>query len=227
MGFWGKIGRFAGRTVIGVIAPGALAGWDYGRAKQMHAILKGYDEALEPLFNGLAALQKCDGWSELLVELRSFVVKFMTDEKAFKPLLKTVRPMEQGRTCRVIAQVVFDEPLFQDKARQHGVEIGLLRETFYMSELLCQELDERIAAASLEPNEEYVVRMLFDGACTRNPQLEVAAYMQSNRDVHSTMDGLVETLFSRDGQEMDDDEQKFFKELKVSYDTIKSKMLRK
>ena len=70
MGFWSKVGKFAGKTALGIIAPGALAGYEYQKAKETNEMLKGFDEAIEPLFRSLAALKDGDdSWSELLVRL--------------------------------------------------------------------------------------------------------------------------------------------------------------
>ena len=75
MGFWGTVGKFAGKTALGIIAPGALAGYEYQKAKQTNEMLKGFDEAIEPLFKNLSSIQDEDSWSELLVMVRSLVVK--------------------------------------------------------------------------------------------------------------------------------------------------------
>jgi len=225
MGFWGKVGKFAGRTAIGIIAPGALAGYDYQKAKQTNEMLKGFDEAIDPLFKNLAAVQDDDSWSELLVMVRSFVIKFLGNEEARKPLLKEVHPNEQARTCCSIASVVCEDPNFQNAAAQKGANIDVLRGVLNILEEFCQELDKRIAAASLEPMEANVMRMFFDMLCTRNPQVVMVMYLKREKNVSVTMDALIENMIFPD--EVDSDTQSLIavcNENKVSYDNIKRKM---
>ena len=225
MGFWGSVGKFAGKTALGIIAPGALAGYEYQKAKQINEMLKGFDEAIEPLFKNLSSVQDEDSWSELLVMVRSLVVKFLSNEKARNPLLKEVHPNEQARTCCSIASVVCEDPSVQSAAAQRGADIDVLRGTLNILEALCQELDKRIAKAGLDQMEENVMRMFFDFLCTRNPHLVVVMYIKRDKDASVTVDALLDKMIFP--AEKDDDTQTLLSvcaENKVSYDSIKRKM---
>lgn len=225
MGFWGKLGKFAGRAAVGIIAPGALAGYDYQKAKQTNEMLKGYDEAIEPLFKNLASVQEDDSWSELLVMVRSGVVRFLGNEEARKPLLKDVHPNEQARTCCLIASVICDDDSIRGAAAQRGAKIDLLRGTLNIIAAFGEELDKRIAGASLTQMEENVVRMFFDILCTRNPQLILVMYVKRDNNVKVTMDALIADMLFPDEEDSDTQIMKdTCAENKVSYDGIKRKM---
>lgn len=225
MGFWGKLGKFAGRAAVGIIAPGALAGYDYQKAKQTNEMLKGYDEAIEPLFKNLASVQEDDSWSELLVMVRSSVVKFLGNEEARKPLLKGVHPNEQARTCCAIASVICEEDSIRGAAAQRGAKIDLLRGTLNIIAEFGEELDKRITGASLTPMEENVVRMFFDVFCTRNPQVVMFMYVKRDKNVKVTMDALIADMLFPDEEDSDTQVMKeICTENKVSYDSLKRKM---
>lgn len=225
MGFWGAVGKFAGKTALGIIAPGALAGYEYQKAKQTNEMLKGFDEAIEPLFKNLSSIQDEDSWSELLVMVRSLVVKFLSDEKARSSLLKDAHPNEQARTCCTISSVFCEDPAVKNAATQRGANIDVLRGTLNVLEELCQELDRRIAKAGLEQMEENVMRMFFDILCTRNPHLLIVMYVKRDKNSAVTVDALLDSMIFPD--EVDSDTQALLSicaENKVSYDSIKRKM---
>ena len=174
MGFWSKVGKFAGKTALGIIAPGALAGYEYQKAKETNEILKGFDEAIEMLFKSLAQLKEGDSWSELLVRARSLVVKILSDEDAREPILKEIHPNEQGRAiCLIMTSALANpevvrvlSPSEDDRTFLAGV-LGII-------EAHCQQLDAKIAGRGLATMEESVLRMLYDYVCTRMAHVEIS-----------------------------------------------------
>lgn len=225
MGFWSSAGKFAGKAALGIIAPGALAGYEYQKAKERNELLKGFDEAIEPFFRNLAQVQEDDSWSELLVLIRGYVVKYLSNEDAREKLLRKCHPNEQGRTCCAIASVFCDESSIVQAAAAKGAKLDVLRGVLNITEAICQELDKRIASAGLAPMEENVVRMLFDMMCTRMPHVGMVMYMRRNADGAVTFsDMLKDVIFSDE----DDDGLRIINascsENNVSYAEIKRKM---
>ena len=226
MGFWGKLGKFAGRAAVGIIAPGALAGYDYAKAKATNEMLKGFDEAIEPLFRNLAAVKEDDdSWSELLVRLRSLTIKFLGNEEAREPLLKKVHPNEQARTLCLIMGGVFDVPDVAAVLAASDDNRKLLMGSLNITELLCQQLDARIQAAGLATMEEAVLRMLYDMICTRQLHVGIVMYGKRNCDAKATFDAqLSDMIFPT---EEDEDTQVIMNvcaENKVSYNELKRKL---
>lgn len=226
MGFWSKLGKFAGRAAIGIIAPGALAGYDYAKAKETNEMLKGFDEAIEPLFKNLAAVKEDDdSWSELLVRLRSLTIKFLGNEEARKPLLQKVHPNEQARTLCLIMGGAFDVPDVAAVLAASDDNRNLLIGSLNITELLCQELDARIQAAGLETMEEAVLRMLYDLICTRQLHIGIVLYGKMNSDAKVTVNALLtDFIFPAEEDEVTAVTRAACAENKVSYDQLKRKL---
>lgn len=225
MGFWSSVGKFAGKAALGIVAPGALAGYEYQKAKETNELLKGFDEAIEPFFKNLAQVQEDDTWSELLVLIRGCVVKYLTNKDVREKLLKECHPNEQGRTCCTIASVFCEEPSIIQAATVKGAKLDILRGVLNITEAICQQLDNRIASAGLAPMEENVVRMLFDMMCTRIPHVGMVMYVRRNNDVAITFSDMLKNIIFSDEE---DDDLEIVKstcnENNVSYTEIKRKM---
>ncbi len=226
MGFWGKLGKFAGRAAVGIIAPGALAGYDYAKAKATNEMLKGFDEAIEPLFKNLAAVKDDDdSWSELLVRLRSLTIKFLGNEEARKPLLKTVHPNEQARTLCLIMGGAFDIPEVAGALAASDDNRNLLIGSLNITEMLCQQLDAKIQGAGLETMEEAVLRMLYDMICTRQLHIGIVMYGRRNSDAKATFDAQLSNLIFPAEEDEDTAAIKALcAENKVSYDQLRRKL---
>lgn len=225
MGFWKSVGKFAGKTALGIIAPGALAGYEYRKAKVTNEVLKGLDEAIDPFFKNLAQAQEDDSWSELLVLVRGCVVKFLSNEEARQKLLKESHPNEQGRICCTLATTFCGEPSIFQAATEKGAKVEILIGLLNITEKICKELDNRIASAGLSQKEENVVRLLFDTMCTRLPYVGTVMYVRRNNDAAITLSDMLKSIIFSDEE---DDDGKFIKltcrENNVNYNDIKRKM---
>ena len=226
MGFWSKLGKFAGKTALGIIAPGAVAGYEYQKAKETNEMLKGFDEAIEPLFKSLAALSDDDdSWSELLVRLRSLTIKFMSNGESRQPLLEKVHPNEQARTLCLIMGGAFDNPEVAGILGASEENEKLLIGSLNITEMLCQQLDAKISGAGLATMEESVLRMLYDMICTRQLHVGIVMYGKRNYDAKATFDAQLSNIIFP--TEEDEDIQvikNVCAENKVSYNELKRKL---
>ena len=225
MGFWGSVGKFVGKTALGVVAPGALAGYEYQKAKQTNEMLKGFDDAIEPLFRSLAQVQEGDAWSELLVMVRKCVMDFLGNKEAREKLLKECHPNEQARTCCTIAASICGTDAIAQFAASKGANLELLKGVLNIVELICQELDKRIASAGLLEMEAAVTRMLFDLLCTRGPHLTIIMLAKRGNDIAVTFSDMIKNVVFPDEEDEDSQTIKdLCNENRVSYFEIKRKM---
>ena len=223
MGFWGSVGKFAGKAALGIVAPGTLAGYEYQKAKEEREMLKELDEVIETLFQNLAKIQDGGAWNELLVLVRGGVVQCLSNKDTRERLSKEHHPDEQGRTCCRIA-AAFCEKLLTSHAAVDRSELDLLRGVLNITEAICIVLDNRIASASLTKKEEGVVRFLFDMACTRMPHMSMAIYGQRKNVAATLSEVLKDMLFSDEDDGMSRMVKTTCREVDVSYAEIRRKM---
>ena len=227
MGFWKSVGKFAGKAALGVMAPGVLAGLEYHKAKEKQEILLQFDESIESLFNSLAKMREGDTWKELLALVRSCVVGFLKNDEERNKLLKSknIDANESGRICCALAMLFCEQESIIGFAEGKGIEIDELKVIVGIAELICQELDKRIATAGLVPKEESVVRALFDSSCTCQPHLVFPVFTRMGNDASGTLETFVKGLFALSAN---DDNAKPLLALceanKVSYSEIKRKL---
>lgn len=198
MGFWGSVGKFAGKTALGIIAPGALAGYEYQKAKQRSEAFAEYDEALDTFFKSIAQASEEDGWSELLVVLRNTVVGVLKNDKARKEAEGMLHPEDYARVCATIITYVYDLPKVVQFATQRNVNIDILKGVVNIVLLAGAEFDKRVDAAGMSPLEASLMRLIYDCVCSRYPHMMLLLYGKT-KDFVSMQDGVLDYIFT--GQE--------------------------
>ena len=195
MGFWGSVGKFAGKTALGIIAPGALAGYEYQKAKQRNEAFAEYDEALDAFFKSIALASEEDGWSELLVVLRDTVVGVLKNDKARKETEGLLHPEDYARVCATIITYAYDSPKIVQFATQRNVNIDILKGVVNIVLLAGAEFDKRVGAAGMSPLEASLMRLIYDCVCSRYPHIMLLLYGKT-RDFASMQDGVLDYIFT-------------------------------
>ena len=225
MGFWKSFGKIVGKTALTIAMPGAVAGYEYQKQKAIGEAMGDFDEAMDVLFKHLAALDDCDGWSELLVIVRNVVVGCLTDKKSRDKILSESNPNERARTCCEIALGATESDALQHIALEKNVDINLLKGALAIQLSLCDSLDKRLLSSGTMGMEEYVMRLVFDMVCTRLPIVSMKLCAINDNNMEKVFQEVLNTIFSDDDNEIPRICKSLCEGNKVCYDALKGRML--
>jgi len=225
MGFWKSFGKIVGKTALTIAMPGAVAGYEYQKQKEIGEAMADFDETMDVLFKHLSALNDDDSWSELLVIVRNIAVGCLTNKKSRDKILAESNPNERARTCCEMALGATESDALQRIAIEKGVDLNLLKGALSIQLSFCDSLDKRLLSSGTTGMEENVMRLIFDMVCTRLPLVSIKLYTKNDNNIEVAFQEVLNTIFSDD----DGDISRICKSLcegnKVSYGNLKQRML--
>ena len=226
MGFLKSFGKTIGKIALIVAMPGAVAGYEYQKQKELAKVLKDFDEAINTLFKQLAALDESDGWSEILVFVRNVIVDCLAKRKTRDKILSEANPNERARTCCEMALGATAAEALQHIAHAKNVDINLLKGALTIQLSLCDILDKHLLSNGVIGMEEHVMRLIFDITCTRMPLVSLKLGVLNESSIEKVFEKEIDVVFSDEDDEVSHVCKMLCEENKVSYYELKKKMLR-